>query len=382
MTPLALALLLAATGAGAADGPGALVIVGGALDAENAAVYRRILELRLPERPVCVVPLASSVPEQSVREVTADLLRFGGPAAAWPVAALSFDNPDAARDARLAETLRGCGGFYFTGGDQSRIVDALRPGGGSTPVLEAVLEVWRRGGVVAGSSAGAAMMTDPMIGAGEPGEALAHGVVDRDGGPGVWVRDGMAFLPGAITDQHFLARGRLGRLLVVLAERPSIPVGLGVDENTAAVVQDGAVEVIGPGEIVIVDARHASRETPGFRGALLYLLGRGDRFDLVTAEASAAAGKQPVAQKARRTRVPDDPWTGDALPRFLAAFVRSTEPAAALPAGRFSLRLSRGPGFSALSLPGSGRYRLPDGLFAGPYAVDLLPRSGSPGPQP
>lgn len=372
-------LLLAAAGAAAnlacpAGEAGPLVIIGGAWEAENQPVLRAILDGRIPGRPLCIIPLASENPQAVVPGLLAD---FNAAAGAGGAVGLDFPSsrPERARDPGMVRSLEGCGGFYFTGGDQSRIVDTLRPAGGSTPALEAILAVHSRGGVIAGSSAGAAMMSDPMIGGGDPEAALEYGVAAEEKSRGVWVRPGMGFFRHGLTDQHFLARGRLGRLLAVLAGRADIPLGLGVDENTAAVVRGDALEVLGEAWVVLVDLRQARRLAGGgLENGRMFLLGAGDRFDLSSGQARPAAGKTAVPQTARKLRKPARPWVEDRWASFLDRFLRFGPASLTIPAGKFQFSLHRGDRFAVVSREGRGRYGIPKDACAGPLEFDLTPR--------
>ena len=387
VSPAASAAPPAASPAGPAivAGAGALVIAGGALKVENAAVWRRILDLRLPGRPICIVPLASSEPRESAADVAATFARYGrGPAAATTLD-LTVERAANADDPATAKTILGCGGFYFVGGDQSRIADVLRPRGGSTLAFRAMLDVLARGGVVAGSSAGAAMMSDPRIGGGDSDEALRFGVTDAESGKGVWVRGGMGFLALGVTDQHFLARGRLGRTLAVLERRRDLPFAFGVDENTALVVKADAVEVVGASLVAVVDMRGARRVEgrPGFAGAKLLLLGDGDRFLLRSGTLVPAPDKKPL--RAAAGPLPDlpKPWAEGALAAFLGEFAARDAAAATIPAERFALRLAKTPDSRAFARAGRGRWGAPEALAFGPLALDLEPiLAPTPAPAP
>ncbi len=366
-------------------GKGALVIVGGALSSNNAPVYLKILELALPDKPICILPLASGDPRSAAIAVLSDFTRHGGEGVAQ---ALEFTQktPERARDPETVKLLRACGGFYFTGGDQSRIVDVLRPKGESTPAYEAIRDVLRAGGVIAGSSAGAAMMTDPMIGSGDAQAALDHGLVDHDDeNAGVWIRNGMGFFGGALTDQHFLARGRMGRLLALVDARADVKLAFGIDENTALVVRGDHAAALGPSGVVVLDARGAARRGPGkgFTGAVLFLMGEGDRWLLGRNEVVPAADKSAVATPgdADPPGVPMSPFVDAAFATFLGGFAPYPAPGAILPAGRWGVRLSKPDGFRALARPGRGAYGMPRDMFAGPFTVDLVPIAEAVPPQ-
>src|SRR5208282_846604 len=135
-----------------------------------------------------------------------------------------------------------------------------------TPALLALKDMWRRGGVIAGTSAGAAMQSSRMLSAaGLPDDALDEGMDALDFGirrdlrqRGLLVTDGLGFFHAGIVDQHFSQyRGRLGRLARAVIEEHT-RFGFGVDENTAMLVSgDGRIEVVGTGNLTIVDVANA-----------------------------------------------------------------------------------------------------------------------------
>ena len=141
-----------------------------------------------------------------------------------------------ANDETFARQLRDATGIFLTGGNQLRLSSTI----GGTLLAEAVLERFRAGAVVAGTSAGASAMSSHMIAFGASGGTPKHRMAALAAGLGV--------LPSVIVDQHFQQRNRYGRLLSVIAQNPSL-LGLGVDEDTAGVVgPDHVMEVIGRGQ--------------------------------------------------------------------------------------------------------------------------------------
>ncbi len=354
---------------------GALVIVGGALDPDNEAIYRAILDRRLPARPICVLPTASDRPRRSMASYVNDFRRYGGPGAANGVA-ITHEKPQRAADPKTVARLQGCGGIFFTGGDQSRIVDVLRPGGEPSPADAAIRRIWARGGVVAGTSAGAAMMSDPMIGGGSSSEAFTRGVTPKEDALGVWVRDGMGFLAPALIDQHCLARGRLGRLLVAAAEDGMRRFAVCIDENTALVVEAHEARVVGASGVAVLDLEPASRSEGGrgFRDGRLWLLGDGDQIDLESGHAIPGGGKRPwVPELLETITPPTDPWVQDAFHRFVISFSGSAVDSATLGDGPASVRLRKGEDFNAYQRAGDQPAQSPDKLFAGPIEIDWLP---------
>ena len=161
----------------AAESPpkGSLVIIGGALRPDNAAVWERIVELAGGKGArIAVFASASANPEKSGAFLVERLNRYGANAFFVPIAVrlTGTDYQAAADNPALAEAVRTAGGAYFAGGDQARITRALRrPDGSNTLVLDALWDMYRRGGVIAGTSAGAAIMSSTMFG--QPRAVLA-----------------------------------------------------------------------------------------------------------------------------------------------------------------------------------------------------------------
>ncbi len=181
-----------------------------------------------------------------------------------------------ANDEAVVATIHDATGVFMTGGNQLRLSSTI----GGTRLADAVLDQFRKGAVVAGTSAGASAMSSHMIAFGASGATPKHRMAQIAAGLGV--------LPGVIVDQHFQQRNRLGRLLSLIAQNPSL-LGLGVDEDTAGVVgPDHVMEVIGRGSITVVDGAESETdawEVHGHRplmisGVVLHSLPAGYRFDL------------------------------------------------------------------------------------------------------
>jgi cyanophycinase len=275
--------------------PGRLVIVGGGLDRDTEEVYRAVLEARQGDGPFCVIPTASGVPDESMASAVDRFREYGEEGIDVTGIWITTENPESVTQPAVVDSIAACSGYWFVGGSQSRITQTFRPRSGDTPGYEALMRRWREGAVVSGSSAGAAMMSSRSIGGGSPAEALEVGVArDADGdwsadGDGVWVLPGMDFVPWAIVGQHHLARGRWGRLVVAtMVEQDDL--GIGIDENTAFVVDhgpDGPVgTVVGASSVLLVDVSDAEvdAEARTASGIRLELLGAGDRLAIDTRE--------------------------------------------------------------------------------------------------
>ncbi len=148
---------------------GRLVIIGGGLQAENIDVYQAILDGRSGDGPMCVFPTASAQPQASMEAAVMRIDAVGGAGSAQGIF-LTVDNPEDAGVPGTVETIRSCSGFYFSGGVQTRIVQVFRPNGADSPAFQALAERFEAGAVVSGSSAGAAIMSNPRKGLGFPRE--------------------------------------------------------------------------------------------------------------------------------------------------------------------------------------------------------------------
>ena len=167
-------------------------------------------------------------------------------------------------------------GVFFSGGDQLRITSQI----GDTGIEAKVRRLYERGGVVAGTSAGASVMSETMLVKGTSKET--HGIGDLNMAPG------MGLIRDVIIDQHFAERGRFGRLLGAVAHNPRV-LGLGIDEDTAAVVEGDAFRVIGSGAVYVVDgtdvtycnvAEARAESALSMHDVRVHVLSSGDGFDL------------------------------------------------------------------------------------------------------
>lgn len=255
---------------------GPLVIIGGAEDKEGyCTILREFLRLAGGAKArIAVLTAATDYPAEVGRTYTDVFLRLGADA----VEVVDTRQRDDSDDSDLVEAIQQSTGIFFSGGDQAKIIACIK----DTPLDHAIRQHHRKGVVVGGTSAGAAMMPDMMIVEGDSETNPRLNVVEM--GPG------MGFLPGVVLDQHFAQRGRLGRLLSALLIEPSI-VGFGIDENTAIVVQGDEVKVIGEGTVTIVDEAETTYnnlktalddEALAVYGVKLHILPHGHCFNLKT----------------------------------------------------------------------------------------------------
>jgi cyanophycinase len=315
-------LSLASVVAGASEPvPGAPLVphgyavpIGGALEYDNVEVWSRLVQLSGGEGSQWVVlATAAGDPVTSSARIIDALERHGATATHLPVAPrlVGVDLEAELHDPRWLKLLRGASGVYFSGGAQERIVDTLLPEGRPTALLEAIHEVLRRGGVVAGSSAGAAIMSATMFR--DAGNVMA--VMRGELRYGQEIDRGLGFVGTELfVDQHFLRRGRVGRMLPLMVAQ-GYRYGLGVDEDTAAILQGDEVEVIGRRGVLLVDLAAARSEAVAgafaLRGARLSYLERGDRANLRSGAVIPAAAKR--GQPAIEPELPEfKPFHGEA----------------------------------------------------------------------
>jgi cyanophycinase len=181
------------------------------------------------------------------------------------------------------DTLEKATGIFITGGNQLRLSTIL----GGTPVARTIRRMNADGIHMAGTSAGAAIISEHMIAGGRGGPSPRES--------GVVLAPGLGLTNRVIIDQHFNKRGRQGRLLAALSFNPFV-CGLGIDENTAAfIAPDGVMEVVGHGTVTVVDPsnlRHSSMsyvrkaEAVSLIGLKLHVLANGSHFNLETREAT------------------------------------------------------------------------------------------------
>ncbi|BAZ42478.1 cyanophycinase [Calothrix sp. NIES-4101] len=253
-----------------------LLIIGGAEDKEYDCIILREFVRRAGgiKARIVIMTAATELP----REVGENYIRVFERLGAESVRIIDTESREDASSSTALEAINEATGIFFTGGDQARITSIIK----DTDLDHTIHKRYAEGVIIAGTSAGAAVMPDVMIVEGESQTNARINIVEL--GPG------MGFLPGVVIDQHFSERGRLGRLISALAQQPAI-LGFGIDENTAMAVTGNQFEVIGEGVITVVDeselvhnnADEILRDEPlAFCGAKLHILPHGYKFDLTT----------------------------------------------------------------------------------------------------
>lgn len=219
-----------------------LVIIGGAEDkTTDKTILRGLIKLIKEKDPkLVVVTTATEHPDEAGEQYIEVFNSLG----VENVKVLKVASRNDASNQESVNELNNAHCIFFTGGDQLRISSIL----GGTPIHDALKKCLENGKIIAGTSAGASMMSEIMIVEGEDEEAPSRCTIK--------MAPGMGLLEAAIIDQHFNQRGRIGRLLSAIAQNPQ-SLGLGIDENTAIVVNHkNKFKVIGEGVITVIDGRH------------------------------------------------------------------------------------------------------------------------------
>ncbi|MDB5371048.1 MAG: cyanophycinase [Roseomonas sp.] len=270
-------------------GKGPLIIIGGHEDKEGERVILRAVARFLKGGRLVVATVASHQPEGYFTSYKDAFSALG----VTDLVELYVEERAEAQDEEKLRIFDGAAGVFFSGGDQLRISSQL----GDTPVERRVREIHEAGGVIAGTSAGASVMSDTMLVKGSSRET--HRIGDLHLAPGLGlVRD-------VIIDQHFAERGRIGRLLGAVAQNPR-ELGIGIDEDTAIILQGHRFEVIGSGGVYVVDgggvthsniAEAEADRALSIHDVRLHVLCQGDVFDLRDRRPTTAEA-HPVAQAA------------------------------------------------------------------------------------
>lgn len=252
-----------------------IMVIGGA---EDKVGSRSILTTFFesaggPRATIGIIPCASQEPSV----VGARYHRIFADMGAFDVQVLDIRSPHECDEARWLELLDSCSGVFLSGGDQVRLYDFLQ----GSQFITTIVNRLRLGTLVlAGTSAGAAVMGEQMISGGSSGESPNRDLVD--------LMSGLGIIPELLVDQHFHNRNRMARLLSAIAAHPD-KLGIGIDEDTCAALRgDGTFEVIGKGSLTIIDARSlsytnhavADATTPlSLHDLRVHVLNAGDRYD-------------------------------------------------------------------------------------------------------
>ena len=254
---------------------GNLIIIGGAEDKSNdCTILKKVVEIAGGEDAhLSILTTATETPNQVGSEYRKIFAKLG----IKNISIMDINSREDAYKEKYASVIKDSNAIFFTGGDQLRITSII----GGTLVDETLHKVYENGVLIAGTSAGASVMSSTMIVEGNDNDPARKCTLK--------MAPGLGFFEEAIIDQHFAQRGRIGRLLCAVAENPYI-LGVGIDENTAIrVFPEGFFEVIGDNSVTVLDGRNiknsnVSESKPDalllIENVILHIVPKGYRFNM------------------------------------------------------------------------------------------------------
>jgi cyanophycinase len=301
---------------------GSLVIAGGALSSSNSEIFNEFISLAGGKKKarIGIIAAASEKPITYGGSTRETFIRHGvHPKNVYIIPIAVIDDKSTPEDESLwkenvnnsdvINLIEKCNAIWFTGGDQMRITQALFDVERNPSLaLAAIQNIYQNGGVIGGTSAGAAIMSEIMIAAGSSLEGLRYGFTDeyndisqQEEGP-IHLSKGLGFLKNVIIDQHFDRKARIGRLIMsTFRNKNSGVIGYGIDENTAVIVSNEGkkARVIGSGGVTIVDVSNTSggRVDDGrhwFKNVIISFAEANDYVDLISGEITPNPIKKPT----------------------------------------------------------------------------------------
>jgi len=255
---------------------GTLVPIGGGEDKEESkdVLCRIISETGKTDPHICLVTLATDLPD----EVAATYKKAFEDLKISSVSVIHYDSRKEADSDENLSKIRACDLILLSGGKQLKLGTLL----GGTALLDLIKQRFydEPGFVVAGTSAGAAAMSNTMIISGSSQEALIKGSLE--------LTNGLDLINSVCIDTHFTQRGRIGRLIQTVTCNPGV-LGLGVGEDTSVIIKDDVMEVCGSGLVIIVDGVEIeytdlteikNGEPITVEGIKVHVLGAGKKFSI------------------------------------------------------------------------------------------------------
>jgi cyanophycinase len=223
---------------------------------------------------IVVIPTASSIP----KEVGENYLEAFTTLGCNNVTVLDIRSKADSEKQSSIDLIKNANCLMFSGGDQSKISDKI----GGTEIHKIIKNRYKneKGFVVAGTSAGAMMMSEEMIAGGSAAESFIKGAVR--------MYKGLSLIPGLIIDTHFIKRGRFGRISEAVAQFPKL-IGVGLAEDTGIIIKNNQGRVIGSGMVIIFNGKRLKHNnhkilevgTPmSLVNMRTHILSNGDRFHI------------------------------------------------------------------------------------------------------
>lgn len=255
---------------------GTLIIIGGAEKKDPEKKILKEVARQANGGKLVVTTVATEDPEGTWKEYRQIFRKLG----VTKIDHLDVRIREEATSEERVKVLKGAKVVFFTGGDQLKITSQL----GDSAVYQTVLKIYEEGGTVAGTSAGASVMSETMLVTGDGDQS--HQISKL-----IAMAPGLGLIQNVVVDQHFAERGRLSRLLGAIAQNPR-HLGMGIDENTAVVVRGEELEVLGEGAVYVLDGSGSTYSNLGEQDedldktmsvfdVKLHVLSEGNRFNLV-----------------------------------------------------------------------------------------------------
>ena len=220
---------------------GSLFIIGGG-SRPDQLVNRMIDEAGLREGGyVVILPMSSSVPDSAIVWASEQFLKNG----ISNVTGFNF-LPEQNPPLQWIDSLKNASLIYISGGDQNRFMAVT----GENEIENAIWSAFKNGAMIAGTSAGAAVMSELMITGDElryPDYTSTFRTIESEN---ITLGRGLGLINTAIIDQHFVWRSRHNRLLTAIIEHPDL-MGIGIDESTAILVRGSKAEVVGNSQVMV-----------------------------------------------------------------------------------------------------------------------------------
>ncbi|MFT3681629.1 MAG: cyanophycinase [Ferruginibacter sp.] len=260
-----------------AQQPGSLFIIGGG-DRTYGLMQSLKTTAQLKDNDyIVILPMSGENPDTSFYYIKEDLRQVFNN----PVVNFNFTK-EKSNDISWLDSLEKAKLIFITGGDQNRFMNIVL----HTPIYDAIKKAFKNGGTVAGTSAGAAVMSEKMITGNELiGDSAATNSFTKIRHNMVEIKEGLGLVKKAVIDQHFIVRSRYNRLLSVLAANPSLEC-IGIDEATAVIIKGQKVTVAGESQVIRLRIANTKNTAPGkkdmirMENARLDILTAGDVFML------------------------------------------------------------------------------------------------------
>ena len=235
-------LFLFSTSIQAQNPKGKLFIIGGGNRSD--ALMTQLISISDLEKKdfVVVLPMSSEEPDSAYIYFKEQFQKL----TPHPIIMMNFDK-NTANNKTLTDSLQKAKLIFISGGDQTRFMNMVH----NTPIYTAIHKAYQNGSTIAGTSAGAAVMSEKMITGNQKLEKEYSGTFDNIRYDNLETTEGLGLITNAIIDQHFLKRSRYNRLISAMVEFPNLT-GIGIDESTAIIVHNNEIEVAGESEVIVL----------------------------------------------------------------------------------------------------------------------------------